>query len=60
MLRVMELILLYGCRFLLQDKYTNKLTNIYSQAFVAIATSSGEIQTLIDRNSNQVDTKLQL
>ena len=26
---------------------TNKLTNIYSQAFVAIATSSVEIQTLI-------------
>ena len=39
-------ILLYGCRFLLQDKLqTNKLANIHSQAFVAIATSSGEIQT---------------
>ena len=48
--------LLYWFRFLLHGtKQTNKLTNIYSQAFVAVATSSGEIQTLIDKLINQLD-----
>ena len=36
-----------GVVFLLQDYQTNKLTNIYLQAFVANATSFGEIQSLV-------------
>ena len=49
-------VLLYWFRFLLHGtKQTNKLTIIYSQAFVAVATSSGEIQTLIDKDINQLD-----
>ena len=52
----MSILLLYCFRFLLHGtKQTNKLTNIHSQAFVAVATSSGEIQTLIDKLINQLD-----
>ena len=41
--------IIYWFIFLLHGtKETNKLTNIYSQAFIAIATCSGEIQTLIE------------
>ena len=47
------LLLLYWFLVMLLDKQTNKLTNIYSQAFVSNATSSGEIQTLIDKDIKQ-------
>ena len=40
-----SLLLLYWCRFLLQDnKQTNKLTNMYTQAFLTNAASPSETQ----------------
>ena len=43
---------IFSCR---TNKHTNSLTNMCSQAFVANATSLGEIQTLIDKNIKQED-----
>ena len=45
-------ILLFGCRFLVlwTNRQTNKLTNIYSEAFADIATSSIYTMKMVESN----------